>query len=131
MNRFFKMIRSDRDVASLVGRLLRTGVITASVIAFIGGVIYLAVHGAEQPRYTIFNGAPANLRHLRGILDGVLSLNGPAVIQLGVVVLLATPILRIFLSAIAFAMEKDYLYVVITLIVLAVICVGMIGGLGG
>ncbi len=131
MKNIFRSFNNDRDVASLVGKLLRAGVVTSSIIAFIGGIIYLIRHGAGVPHYTEFIGAPENLRHMPGILKGVFSLSGQAIIQLGVVVLLATPILRIFFSAIAFALEKDYLYVGITLIVLGIIVFGMVGGLGG
>ncbi|PWG80177.1 DUF1634 domain-containing protein [Pararcticibacter amylolyticus] len=131
MRNFFNSFSTDRDVAALVGKLLRTGVVTASIVAFIGGVVYLTRHGAEVPDYKVFRGAPENLRHFPGILEGVMSFSGAAIIQLGVVILLATPIVRIFFSAIAFAIEKDYLYVVITLIVLGIIVFGMVGGLGG
>lgn len=131
MKNLFKSFHTDKDIASLIGRLLRTGVVTASAIAFLGGIIYLYRHGAARPNYTEFTGAPMNLRHIPGIIQGVLSVRGSAIIQLGVVVLLATPILRVFFSAVAFALEKDYLYVVITLIVSGIIIFGMIGGLGG
>ncbi|RXF69800.1 DUF1634 domain-containing protein [Arcticibacter tournemirensis] len=131
MKNIIKSFRNDSDVASFVGRLLRTGVFTASAVALLGGIIYLVRHGSEVPDYRIFKGAPDELRHLPGIFKGVWSFSGSAIIQLGVVVLLATPILRIFFSAVAFAIEKDYLYVLITLIVLGIIIFGMVGGLGG
>lgn len=131
MKNFFRAFHTDRDVAALVGKLLRTGVVTASVIALLGGVVYLIRHGAQTPQYSIFRGAPVPLRHLPGIIHGVFSFSGSAIIQLGVVVLLATPILRVFFSAVAFASEGDFLYVIITLIVLGIIVFGMVGGLGG
>jgi len=56
---------------------------------------------------------------------------GVDIIQLGVVLLIATPIARILFSVFAFTVEKDYLYIVITLIVLGVILFSMLGGLGG
>ncbi|WP_069659113.1 DUF1634 domain-containing protein [Arcticibacter eurypsychrophilus] len=125
------LFRTDKDVASVLGQLLRAGVVTSSVIALIGGVIYLMAHGADRPHYTEFIGAPENLRHINGIIAGLLVFDAQAIIQTGVLVLIATPILRVLLSAIAFAIEKDYLYVIITLIVLSIIAIGMFGGLGG
>jgi uncharacterized membrane protein len=110
---------------------LRWGVISASIIAFIGGIIYLYTYGKGTPSYTTFTGAPLYVRHLPGIIHGVLQLDGLAIIQLGVVVLLATPITRIAFSVLAFAMEKDILYVIITLIVLSVIIFSIFSGLGG
>ncbi|WP_374165166.1 DUF1634 domain-containing protein [Arcticibacter sp. MXS-1] len=127
----FSSFKSDKDVASLVGKLLRTGVFTASAVALFGGLIYLFRHGGELPDYHEFKGAPENLRHLPGIFTGVGAFSGRAIIQLGVVILLATPILRVAFSAVGFLLEKDLLYVFITLLVLAIIVAGMVGGLGG
>jgi uncharacterized membrane protein len=44
-----------------------------------------------------------------------------AIIQLGLLLLIATPVARVAFSAVAFAIEHDYMYVVITLIVLAIL----------
>jgi uncharacterized membrane protein len=128
---FSKTFWQERDVEMFIGQQLRWGVISASIIAFIGGVIYLYSHGKETPEYTTFTGAPLYVRHFPGILHGVLQLDGIAIIQLGVVVLLATPITRIAFSVLAFAMEKDILYVIITLIVLGVITFSIFSGFGG
>jgi uncharacterized membrane protein len=128
---FSKTFWQERDVEVFIGQQLRWGVISASIIAFIGGVIYLFSHGQDTPSYTTFTGAPLYVRHLPGIIQGVLQLDGLAIIQLGVVVLLATPITRIAFSVLAFAMEKDVLYVVITMIVLGVITFSIFSGLGG
>ena len=128
---FSKSFWQERDVELFIGQQLRWGVITSSIIAFIGGVIYLIKNGGHTPTYTEFTGAPEYVRHLPGILHGIAALDGMAIIQLGVVVLLATPITRIAFSVLAFAMEKDTLYVVITLIVLGVITFSIFSGLGG
>lgn len=128
---FTKSFWQERDVELFIGQQLRWGVITSSIIAFIGGIIYLYSHGKNTPSYTEFTGAPEYVRHFPGIIKGVLQLDGMAIIQLGVVVLLATPITRIAFSVLAFAMEKDRLYVVITLIVLGVITFSIFSGLGG
>lgn len=128
---FSKTFWQERDVEMFIGQQLRWGVISASVIAFIGGIIYLYSNGKGAPSYTEFTGAPLYVRHLPGILHGVFQLDGMAIIQLGVVVLLATPITRIAFSVLAFAMEKDVLYVIITLIVLSVITFSIFSGFGG
>ncbi|RFM31894.1 DUF1634 domain-containing protein [Chitinophaga silvisoli] len=128
---FSKEFWQERDVEMFIGQQLRWGVITASVIAFVGGIIYLANYGGGTPEYHVFNGAPEYVRHLPGIFHGVAQLDGRAIIQLGVVVLLATPITRIAFSVVAFAMEKDKLYVVITLLVLSIIIFSIFSGLGG
>jgi uncharacterized membrane protein len=48
-------------------------------------------------------------------------LQGDGVIQFGLLVLIATPIVRVILAVAAFAIERDGLYVVIGLIVLAIL----------
>lgn len=121
----------DQDVAALAGRSLRTGVLTASITTITGGILYLAHHAGERPAYHTFTGASPDLRHLGGIWQQVLRADGMGIIQLGVVFLIATPIVRILLSVIGFAVERDYVYVGITLLVLAIILFNMYAGLGG
>ncbi|MGZ4001546.1 MAG: DUF1634 domain-containing protein, partial [Mucilaginibacter sp.] len=63
-----------------------------------------------------------------GVLLGVVHLRGQAIIQLGIALLIATPILRVVFAAIGFILEKDHLYTLISLIVLLVIIISMITG---
>lgn len=126
----FKKLLGDRDIELFIGQVLRTGVITASGTALLGGIFYLAQQGAASvPDYSVFKGEGADYTSFRGIFHGVAAGNATEIIQLGVLILLATPILRIFFSLIAFALEKDKLYVVITTIVLGIILFSMFGGL--
>ncbi|CAL1516415.1 DUF1634 domain-containing protein [Chitinophaga sp. MM2321] len=124
---FSKHYWADKDIQQLIGWQLRIGVIVSSVVVSIGGIIYLYRHGHEQPAYGTFTGVREGLNNLPGILHGVMAGQGRDIIQLGVVLLIATPIIRILFSVIAFLIEKDYLYVVITLIVLGVITLSMLG----
>ena len=121
----------DKDVALLVGKTLRTGVLCAMSTTIVGGLIYLFHNSKNIPDYHVFKGADPTLRHLPGILDGVIHLNGMAIIQLGVAILIATPVIRVMLSAIGFLIERDYMYVLITLVVLGIIMFNMLSGLGG
>ncbi|MFY0252466.1 DUF1634 domain-containing protein [Chitinophaga sp. 30R24] len=130
MKQFFSKLR-DRDVAQLIGKQLRIGVIVSSAIVLTGGIIYLSRHGHEQPFYHDFTGVLEGLNNFKGIWQGVLKNRGMNIIQLGVVLLIATPILRVALSVITFLIEKDYLYVGITLLVLGIIMFSMLGGLVG
>jgi len=120
----------DRDIELLVGRLLRTGVITASCIVLLGGILFLIQHGsAPMPSYQHFNGEDGNYTTFGGIISSTLQFNAKGIVQFGVMVLIATPILRIALSLLGFALEKDKLYVFITTIVLCVMLFSTIGGL--
>lgn len=124
-----------RDVELYIGKLLRCGVITSCVVTMLGGILYLIQHQGAMPDYSPipsgqnFPGVAEYLRSISTILPGVLAFDGAAIIQLGVLILIATPIIRVAFSALAFLIEKDYLYVVITLIVLAIIIANMILGL--
>ncbi|RBL92798.1 DUF1634 domain-containing protein [Chitinophaga flava] len=129
MRLFSKHFWADKDIQQLIGKQLRVGVITSSIIVLLGGIVYLYRHGHESPDYGTFTGVREGLDNLPGILKGIMAGQGRDVIQLGVVLLIATPIFRIVFSVFAFLLEKDYLYVVITLIVLAVITFSMVGGL--
>ncbi|WP_158827438.1 DUF1634 domain-containing protein [Mucilaginibacter lacusdianchii] len=125
-----KSFWNDTDVEQLVGQLLRYGVIIASGIAFLGGALYIIQHGNSGiPAYSKFVGAGAGYTTYGGILKGALALRAAEIIQLGVLALIATPILRVFFSLVAFALEKDKLYVIITLVVLSVMMTSIFGGL--
>lgn len=122
----------DYDIEQLVGRLLRVGVVTASVIVCVGGILYLIKMGADpMPSYAQFKGESAGFTTSNGIFSGLLSGRAKGIVQFGVLVLIATPIMRIVFSLIGFTLEKDKLYIVITLIVLCVMLVSTVGGFAG
>jgi uncharacterized membrane protein len=112
---------NDFEIEVIIGMLLRTGVILAASVVLIGGVLYLSHHGRETPNYTAFHGEPESLKSPTDIFRGVLQMNARAIIQLGLLLLIATPVVRVAFSAVAFAIERDGMYVIITLIVLAVL----------
>lgn len=120
---------TDYDMEQLIGQVLRYGVLTSGIIAIIGGIWYLIQGGSGIPNYTSFSGEPAGYTSLTGIIKGLAAGSAKEIIQLGVVILIATPILRIVFSLFSFILEKDRLYVVITLIVLLIIIFSMFGGL--
>jgi uncharacterized membrane protein len=117
----------DLRIEVIIGALLRTGVILAAAVVLIGGVIYLAHHGCDAVNFGTFHGEPEALRSPTGIIHGTLHLSGRAIIQLGLLILIATPVARVAFSAVAFAIEHDYLYVWITLFVLAVLLYSLFG----
>jgi uncharacterized membrane protein len=112
---------NDQRIEVIIGALLRTGVILAATVVLFGGVLYLARHGHEVPNYTTFHGEPESLKSVRDIVHDALGGSARAIIQLGLLLLIATPVARVVFSAVAFAVERDNMYVVITLIVLGVL----------
>jgi uncharacterized membrane protein len=112
---------ADKDIEIMMGNLLRFGVLLSAVIVLTGAVIYIWKHGGESMYYTTFSGEPKRLTEIGSIWQTAMKGSGRAIIQLGLLVLIATPIARILFSIVGFIIEKDILYTLITLFVLAVI----------
>ncbi|HNX69234.1 MAG TPA: DUF1634 domain-containing protein [Candidatus Omnitrophota bacterium] len=104
-----------------MSHLLRTGVVISAVIVFAGGVIYLFRHGFEPINYKIFQRVPVELCSVKGIWGSVLSFHGRGLIQLGLLLLIATPVARVFFSLITFVRQRNIIYIFVTAIVLAVL----------
>jgi uncharacterized membrane protein len=121
----------DKDMQTIIGWILRAGVAVSMVLVFIGGVFFVYRHGHSVPDYKTFQGVPVFIQSLGGILNGVITFKGQAIIQLGIILLIATPVIRVAFSAVGFLLEKDYLYTFITLIVLLIILASMISGHAG
>lgn len=121
----------DKDIESQMGTLLRTGVIISAIIVFIGGVLYLFQKGKELPHYKKFTGEPHDIINLRSIFVSAVHFNSLAILQVGVLVLLATPIARVIFSIFGFIEERDKMYIIITLIVLSIIGFSLFSGVAG
>jgi uncharacterized membrane protein len=119
---------TDQQVEQTIGNLLRTGLIVAAAVVAIGAVIYLVRHGTEQPYYRIFHGEPADLRSIGGIVRDSMDERGRGLIQLGLLLLLATPVARVVFSVLAFALQRDRFYVMVTLVVLGILLYSIVGG---
>jgi uncharacterized membrane protein len=111
----------DSKLDASIGTLLRAGTLSSAFVILLGGVLYLARHSQDRPDYHTFHGVPAHLHTFSGIFSGAFHGESLAIIQLGLLMLIATPIARVLFSVIAFLAERDYLYVVISAIVLAVL----------
>lgn len=118
-------------VEQAVGNLLRWGVLTAAAITALGGVLLLLHHGSEPTPLATFHGEPAGLATLRGIVNGALGGDGGAIVQLGVVVLIATPVLRVAFTLLAFLHQRDRLYTAITALVLGILLFSFLFGGAG
>ena len=111
----------DKDIELIMGNLLRYGVLTSLTIVLIGAFFYLFQHGHEIPWYHEFKGEPKRITEVKMVWQTAWHGRGRSIIQLGLFVLIATPIARIVFSIIGYILERDYLYILITLIVLSVI----------
>lgn len=119
----------DKDMQVIIGWILRAGVLVSMTLVFIGGIFFMYRHGHSISNYSKFTGIPDFIRNVNGIIDGTRHLKGQAIIQFGIILLIATPVIRVAFSAVGFLMEKDYLYTAITALVLLIILASMISGI--
>jgi uncharacterized membrane protein len=118
---------TDEKTENVIGNLLRAGVLIATFVVLSGGILYLAHYGAIPADHHVFRGEPQYLRTVDGVVGSALQLDSRGIMQLGLLLLVLTPIARVVFAAISFALEKDFVYVVVSLIVLAVLMYGLLG----
>ena len=118
---------TDYDMESVMGTLLITGVIISAALVVFGGIIYLYQNGFSYPHFNTSRSDPSNLGWVKQIIKGVGNLDSLSIIQLGLLLLIATPVSRVIFSIIGFFFEKDYLYVIISLIVLIILAYSIFG----
>lgn len=116
----------DRRMETIMGRLLQAGVLLASATVLVGGALYLRTNGHHSANYRVFTSEPADLRSPVQLLHLLAQGNAAAIIQVGILLLIATPIARVVFAVIGFAIERDHLYLVISLIVLGVLIFGLL-----
>ena len=112
---------TDEKSELIVSILLQVGVIAASTLVLLGGVMYLFEHSTAEVDLHTFKGEPPDLRSLEGVVQDILKLRPLGIIQLGILVLLATPVARVAFSVYAFLRQRDYLYMAFTLLVLGIL----------
>jgi uncharacterized membrane protein len=119
---------AEAHVEQMVGNLLRIGVLIAAAVTIAGGIAFMIHHGSLVPDHSVFRGQPAMLSSVAGVIAGVMALEPAAIVQLGIVLLIATPVARVLLTLIAFAVQRDWMYVLISAIVLALLAYSLIVG---
>jgi uncharacterized membrane protein len=112
--------------AVFLGRVLRAGVMAATMLVLVGGVVFLSKRGLSPTDYHVFRGEPADLTSIRGIFTDAAAGYGRGLIQLGLLVLIGTPVVRVICSVAGFARERDWMYVAITTIVFGVLAYSLL-----
>jgi uncharacterized membrane protein len=118
---------SEQQLENLLSNLLKYGVIIASAVVLLGGILYLIRHGAEPAEYHFFRGTPSKFRSPTGVVEAVFSGSSRGIIQLGLLLLIATPIVRVIVSLLAFIRRRDLIYIFVNLFVLAALTYSLIG----
>lgn len=109
---------TDEQIDIAISLILRTGVIASAMLVAAGGIGYLTGHGNTPPT--------ASLSSIREILRGALRWQPLFIIQLGLLVLMATPVVRVVACAVGFGLEGDSKYVVISLLVLGLLLISLL-----
>ncbi len=111
---------ADLKMEMSISLMLRTGVSLAAIVVLAGCFLYLfGAHGV-LPDYHHFHG-------VRGPADRIAPmlvdhrLDSRSLIRLGILILIATPIMRVAFCVYSFAAQRDKIYVVVSGIVLAVL----------
>lgn len=121
-------LQQDQRMDQIMAVLLRTGVLLAASLVFVGGIIFLVRHPQPITNYRVFQGEPEELRAIPGILREAGRLRGRGLIQLGLLLLIATPVARVLFSVFAFLYERDWTYVAVTILVLSLLVYSLFWG---
>lgn len=117
----------EEQVENTIAQLLRGGVLLAALVVILGAVLYLGSSPFAHVSYRTFQGEPEHLKSVHGIVRSAFAGQSRSIMQLGLLLLIATPIARVIFSVFAFAIEGDRMYVIFTLIVLAVLLYSLFG----
>jgi uncharacterized membrane protein len=122
----------DRRLETIIGRLLQIGVLASAATVLAGGILYLVQAHSGRVDYRNFvplgSSAPGSpdLLTLSGIIRSASHFDSLGLIQFGLLLLIATPVARVALAAVGFALERDRLYTVVSLIVLLILAFSLI-----
>jgi uncharacterized membrane protein len=117
----------EEQVENTIAELLRGGVLLSAVVVIVGAILYLGSSPFAHVSYRTFQGEPEHLKSVHGIVRSAFAGQARSIMQLGLLLLIATPIARVIFSVFAFAIESDRMYVIFTLMVLGVLLYSLFG----
>lgn len=124
-------LKDPETMNSVIGNVLRYGVIV-SALTVLFGTFLLATSSGVSDSAGILTYLPNQVPHgnydvsIRGLFAGLVRFSAYSWIELGVLLLIATPVSRVLISVFLFAAERDRLYVVITAVVLTLLLFSML-----
>jgi uncharacterized membrane protein len=113
----------------VISLALLFGVLASAALVVLGGLFYVSRHAMVTTDYAVFRGTPSELRTFRGVVAAALRLSGKGMIQLGLMLLVGVQVVRVFLTGILFALERDRIFVGISGIVFVLLMFGIIKGI--
>ena len=122
------VVAADVRLDRRIGRLLQLGVLVAATVTLAGGLLLLAARGTLPADLAALPRATPPPSNVAAVLRGALALDPAAVTQLGVVLLILTPVARVLLTLVAFVHRRDRLYSAMTAVVLVLLLWGVLLG---
>lgn len=113
----------EERLRALLARIMIWGLVLAAGTMLVGGIIFLAHHAGQKPGDHKFTGEPSDLRHPVAIVKAALQGNDDSLIQVGVLLMLLNPLVRVAMAALGYAVAKDRLYAGVAGFVLAVLAI--------
>lgn len=117
----------ERQLDAMIGVVLRFGVLLAGAMVAVGFVLMLAEHRAGMAHIGAHAPVMVPMPPVRRLLAMALALRPSAWIDLGILTLILTPVVRVAASAAVFLYERDHVYVYFTLIVFGVLIYSLNG----
>jgi uncharacterized membrane protein len=122
-------------VDTAISNLLRGGVLLSIAVILIG-LVFTFVH---HPQYItsmrdlgrLTSSGTVYPHTVSNVVSQIAKARGQAMVMLGLLLLMATPVARVAFSIVAFAIERDRLYVVITSVVLTLLLFSFAIGAAG
>lgn len=114
------------SIEALLSQVLLRGVLASAAVILLGVALFVAQGGARAILFARAMPAEggADPQSLRAVLDGVRSAQPAAVTDLGLLLLMVTPVASVAISILAFAARRDWLYVAISAFVFAMLMLG-------
>ena len=119
---------TDKEMELSIAGMLRFGVMLSAIVVFIGGILYLRHPGETAPTYRHFIAEKAPLLDLSSVFHKAMHFDARSVIMLGIMILIATPILRVAFCIAGFARQRDRVYMLISSSVFAILIYSLIQG---
>jgi|ERR1700733_8108506 uncharacterized membrane protein len=121
-------VLTDKQMNLGIGKLLRYGVIFSAVLVAFGGILYLQHPLRPASKYNHFIAKSTTFHGVAGVLRRAVHLDADGVLQLGLLLLIATPVARVAFCIVGFARQKDRLYIVISSSVFVILIYSLIQG---
>jgi uncharacterized membrane protein len=118
---------TEQKAEFVSGILVRIMVFFAAVVVLMGATVYLIKSGHGSPRYHEFLMERVDVRSVRGIILEAMKFDSRGIIQLGILLLIMIPVVRVAVFALTFILQRDLLYFVVTLIVFGILVVALYG----